>query len=275
MIPPFFPFIVDFLDTYEGYLLDVWGTLHNGSSHYPHVLHHLRDLQKAQKKVLLFTNSPRSARTLEKDLYHFGITPDHYNGILSSGSVGEQWLLDNPHKCYLVGYDYHRDTFPPGTLVPTLEEAQMLAVCYYDKDFWHIIKKALDQGLPMLCLNPDLSAPAAHGGFHPCAGEFGKWYEEQSGKVYFIGKPFPLMYERAFEIFTLLGVTDRTKILGVGDGLHTDILGAQRNNLDTAYVLAGLPSRDLQIRFEEKPERDKLAAHLAPHPLPTYVVGGL
>ena len=51
------------------------------------------------------------------------------------------------------------------------------------------------------------------------------------------GKPYPATYDHAF---ALAGNPPKSAAVGVGDGLHTDVLGAARYGIDCVYVTGGI-----------------------------------
>jgi ribonucleotide monophosphatase NagD (HAD superfamily) len=44
---------------YDGLIVDLWGTVHNGRRHFPGVPEGLAAAQEAGKRVILVTNAPR------------------------------------------------------------------------------------------------------------------------------------------------------------------------------------------------------------------------
>jgi ribonucleotide monophosphatase NagD (HAD superfamily) len=70
-----------------------------------------------------------------------------------------------------------------------------------------------------------------------CAGALADEYERLGGTVHWYGKPYPEVYREAFR---LAGDPDRSAVLAVGDGLHTDMLGAALQGIDAVYVSSGV-----------------------------------
>ena len=78
------------LDDYDGFLLDQWGVLHNGTRVLPGVLPALERLRAADKSVVLLTNSGRRADANRQLLSRLGIPPALYKAVVSSGEAA--WL---------------------------------------------------------------------------------------------------------------------------------------------------------------------------------------
>ena len=65
-------------------------------------------------------------------------------------------------------------------------------------------------------------------------------YEKMGGKVIYFGKPYNNIYQ---EVYSFLNKGEKPKegsILCIGDGLNTDIRGANNENLDSLLVVGGL-----------------------------------
>ena len=70
------------------------------------------------------------------------------------------------------------------------------------------------------------------------------------GAVRFFGKPFPEIYEMALD--RLPGIP-RSRVLCVGDALHTDIGGAQNVGLDCLFVAGGIHQEELRASGPSDP----------------------
>ena len=97
---------------------------------------------------------------------------------------------------------------------------------------------AIQSGALFVATNPDLSFPIERGQA-PGAGAFITAVKLTTGvEPLIIGKPEPRLFNLARERF---GLTVE-QILGVGDRLETDILGAQRAGIATGLLLTGVTS---------------------------------
>jgi HAD superfamily hydrolase (TIGR01459 family) len=93
----------------------------------------------------------------------------------------------------------------------------------------------------MVCANPDLVVIHA-GRQEICAGALALRYEQLGGRVQYFGKPHPPIYR---DCLVLLGISDRRRILAVGDSLRTDIAGANGAGIDGLLVLGGIHQEEL------------------------------
>jgi HAD superfamily hydrolase (TIGR01459 family) len=124
-----------------------------------------------------------------------------------------------------------------------------------------LLKSAKKLQLPMLCLNPDLEVVKISGERFPCAGVIAQNYLKIGGKVTMFGKPHQQIYEHCHK---LLGKINKQKILAIGDGLETDILGARDFGIDCALVTGGI------LRGKTIAEIEEICVALAVRP--SYII---
>src|SRR5215813_1070168 len=78
-------------DRYDGFILDLWGVLHDGVRPYPGVVNALQQLKRRGKRAIVLSNGPRRAASLARRTAEIGITADLYDELHSSGE--ETWHL--------------------------------------------------------------------------------------------------------------------------------------------------------------------------------------
>ena len=79
-----------------------------------------------------------------------------------------------------------------------------------------------------------------------CAGAIARDYEALGGRVIMAGKPHAPIYDLAFkELAALRGDVARERVLCIGDGVVTDVLGANAQKLDCVFVAAGIHGETL------------------------------
>ncbi len=260
--------ISELYDNYDGFILDIWGVIHDGQAVYPGVIECMRSLREAGKEVVFLSNAPRRAGKVKSVLAKFGITEDLYKDVLSSGEVAYQELSKHASgnsKYYYIGPDKDRDLLEGlgFTEVNNPEEAAFAVTTGFDND-----NSTLDEKLPqieialalkmkMFCVNPDLIVVRQNGSKMLCAGVIGEYYRQNGGEVEFIGKPYSKIYEYAFAKFSS-GIK-KLRIVAVGDGFDTDILGAANVGIDSVLCLGGIlsvtgiPVAELVERFGISP----------------------
>ena len=103
----------------------------------------------------------------------------------------------------------------------------------------------LERDLPMICANPDIVVERGDKLIY-CGGALAQKYKQMGGEARYFGKPHAPIYKRALERGAELvsqGL-DKQRVLAVGDGIATDVKGANDNGLDCLFVTAGIHSAE-------------------------------
>jgi ribonucleotide monophosphatase NagD (HAD superfamily) len=80
-----------------------------------------------------------------------------------------------------------------------------------------------------------------------CAGLLATFYENQGGTVRYHGKPFPGVYATC--LAHLDGI-ERARVLAIGDGLKTDIKGANGAGIDSVLITSGVHGEALKLESD-------------------------
>ena len=108
-------------------------------------------------------------------------------------------------------------------------------------DYEPELRAMASRGMTMICANPDI---VIHRGdtLIYCAGALARRYEELGGSVIYAGKPYAPIYERALALAARVrgAPVEKRRVLAIGDGMRTDILGATRAGLDALFVTGGI-----------------------------------
>lgn len=263
-------------DLADAFILDLWGVIHDGVEAYAGARDTLVALRTAGKKTLLLSNAPRRADALVEQLARMGIGRELYDHVLSSGEAVYLELRDRVDPFYA---GLGRNLYHMG---PERDENVFLGLDYASVDLEHAdfilntgpwdmeetvedyvpaMQQALTRHLPMVCANPDLVV-MRQGQPIVCAGALAERYLQMGGRVSMRGKPDPAIYAQALKI---LGVP-ATRVLAVGDALHTDVKGANGAGLAGAvFVTQGIHAMDLGIAPGEVPAQDNLDRLVAEH----------
>jgi HAD superfamily hydrolase (TIGR01459 family) len=245
--------LYDLMDSYDGFIIDQWGVLHNGFEVYDGVLDALQHLKQLKKQVIILSNSSRRAEESIERLKKFGIKPSMYKKFVSAGEVTWQGLNAQKEppfkglgkKCYMIsrpgdevllnGLDVE--------LVSDVEDAQFLLITNFDnkkmktvEELDTVFKKAVAKKLPALCANPDMvTVMGQERGIGP--GAIAKRYHDLGGAAHLVGKPHKTIFRYC------LGMFDNiipSRALVIGDSLQHDIAGGAGADLDTAFVATGI-----------------------------------
>lgn len=281
------PNVQEIAEQYDGFILDLWGVLHDGIHAFPDVPETLKRVKAAGIRTCLLSNAPFKSETVINKMIKMGITRDMYDEIVTSGQATRDALVEftdpffagvTGKKVYIIEpgkYDCILEDLDGVTHVSSIEEADIVIAAGFDnfthtlEDCIETLKKALARNLPMICSNPDLEV--IEGGKHViCAGSFAKWYEEHGGQTCYYGKPHSRVYNAALK---KLAIADKSRILAFGDGMHTDVAGANKAGLDVALVSTGIHVNDLCHKDGSFPNMEKATALIEERgDTPTYII---
>ena len=275
---------------YDALFVDLWGCVHDGVRAYPAAVAALQAYRAQGGAVVLVTNSPRPRSDVERQLGHFGVPRDAWDTIATSGdsaraamfrgAVGERvWFIGQPHEelffepmqvvetpvdIHRVPLDEAEGIVCTGPFDPLAEPSVMRPQFLYAKQ----------KGLKLLCANPDIVVD--RGEIREwCAGALARLYTEMGGESLYFGKPHPPIYDLARRRLASLGRdVENSRILAIGDGVHTDIQGAMGEDIDSIYISGGLALQE--TKTSHQPDPDALSAYLEKEKSsPTFAIGFL
>ena len=247
-----------FPDTYRGFILDLWGVIHDGVKPYPGAVDCLARIKAAGRPAVLLSNAPRRAAAAQAAMRTMGIADHLYTGILTSGEATHMALRDRTDPWFAalgtrmlhLGPARDRNVFEglDLTVVDRPEDADFVLNTGpndlggpTDLPDWEDMLQACHRaGLKMICANPDLEV--IRGGVRViCAGALTQRYEAIGGQARWIGKPDPAIYTPVLAMLA----TSPAETLAVGDSLRTDIAGAAGVGIDACWVLGGIHAEEL------------------------------
>jgi HAD superfamily hydrolase (TIGR01459 family) len=235
---------------YDVLLCDVWGVVHNGRESFPAACEAMRRFRAERGPVILITNAPRPREPVVEQLDGLSVPREAWSQVVTSGDATRALLAARaPGPVFKLGPE--RD-WPLYAGLP-LEEAgldQAAFICCtgpFDderegpEDYRQRFLGAIARGLEFICANPDIVVQRGDRLIY-CAGALAQLYGDLGGRVLTAGKPYPAIYDLALnEAEALLGRSvDRSRVLCVGDGLPTDIRGANAQALDVLFVANGI-----------------------------------
>ncbi|WP_449686966.1 TIGR01459 family HAD-type hydrolase [Aerophototrophica crusticola] len=203
-------------DRYDGFILDLWGVVHDGVAPYPGVPECLAALKARGKKICLLSNAPRRVAAAKAKLDGMGLDAGLYDFLYTSGEASFEALRDPPDawhaalgpRLFHIGPPRDNDVYDslPGRVrVDTPDQADFVVNTGIDDfdetlaDYEPVLQACAARRLPMLCANPDLVVVVGTK-MVICAGELARRYEELGGSVAWHGKPFPSVYRRCFQL---------------------------------------------------------------------------
>lgn len=244
--PRFIDGLGEIASGYDALLCDAWGVIHDGVRLFPGVAEALLEFRRRRGPVLVLTNAPRPSAIIPGQLDRLGLPRAAYDGVVTSGDATRAAIAAlGPGPAFKLGpekddglYDGLDVTFSP-------IEAAGFIICtglFDDQretpaDYEGLLSRAAARGLPMICANPDVVVRWG-GRLVYCAGALAEAYERLGGAVIYGGKPHAPIYDVAVKSLADRAGREvaRSRILAVGDGLKTDIAGANAQGIDALYI---------------------------------------
>jgi HAD superfamily hydrolase (TIGR01459 family) len=235
------------------FILDLWGVVHGGVRPFPGVVATLAAIRAAGKPIVFVSNAPVRAHHVAGQLARMGLGAA-YDALLTSGEVTWRHVTANyagaayygvgPHWARLLHEDLaHRR-------VELMEEAGFMLVVGLDDarpdpaSYGRELETALGLDLPLVCANPDRVIVVQDGTYSWCAGALADAYVALGGRVDWLGKPDPVIFADAARA---VGVDDAARVVVVGDGLPTDVKGANAYGARSVLITSGIHARDLAL----------------------------
>ena len=288
--------LADISDRYDALFVDLWGCVHNGVTAFPEAVQALKDYRARGGIVVLVTNSPKPRKGVSEQLLSFNVPPEAYDTIATSGDSARSAMFRGTvgQKVYFMG-EWKRDEgfFEPLNLLDApvdieivpLTEAEGIVCCgphdpmadpeVNRADFLY----AKQKGMKLLCANPDIVVDRGEVR-EWCAGALAKLYTEMGGESLYFGKPHPPIYDlarrRLSEVTNARNLPDvsDSRILAIGDGIHTDIAGALGEDIDALFITGGLAAKETLT--DRQPDPSALEAYVAKEArFPQFAIGFL
>ena len=246
----------DLVEGVEVVLSDIWGVVHNGLEAFPEACEALHTYRQRGGTVILITNAPRPADSVQRQLRKLGVADETYDAIVSSGDLTRHFVADHPgKKVFWLGPERDNSIYRGlDPVIGPLEQADYI-VCTgpFDdetetpEDYRAMMQQALSRKLPFICANPDIVVERGDRLIY-CAGAIAELYRELGGEVIFYGKPHRPIYERAMAL-----AAERRghpapldRVLAIGDSVRTDLTGALGFGIDCLFVTRGIHSEEFE-----------------------------
>jgi len=246
----------DLVDGVEVVLSDIWGVVHNGLESFPEACAALRSYRDQGGTVILITNAPRPAASVQRQLRKLGVADDTYDAIVSSGDLTRHYVADHPgRKVFWLGPERDNSIYRglDPVLAPLVEADYIVCTGLLDdetesaEDYREMMQKARERKLTLICANPDIVVERGDRLIY-CAGAIAELYRELGGEVIFYGKPHRPIYERAMALALerrghRVGLD---RVLAIGDSVRTDLAGAHGFGIDCLFVTRGIHSGEFE-----------------------------
>ena len=260
---------------YDALLCDVWGVIHNGRDAFPEACAALARYRAERGPVILISNAPRPSAALHGQLAGVGVPREAWTAFVTSGDATRALLSERaPGPVWRLGPERDAPLYEGLGLdfADAIEDAAVICCTGpFDEehetpeDYRGRLALAQARGLDMICANPDLMVQKGDGLVY-CAGALAALYESMGGRSVMAGKPHAPIYRRSLDALAgILGrEPDPRRVLCIGDGVKTDVAGAQTQGLDCLFLWGGVHAADL-VQGAEASAAERAAEFLATH----------
>ena len=243
-------------DQYDVAFVDLWGCMHNGITPFQDSVSAMQSYRKRGGKVVLVTNSPRPWDSVAQQLLDMGMAPC-WDAVATSGDSARAAMFRGfvGSKIWFMGETPRDDDFfnslsiidnPVNIQKVSLDQAEGIVCCGpFDTQAdlevnRHMFLYAKSKGLKLLCANPDIIVDRGDSR-EWCAGALAELYTKMGGTSLYFGKPHPPIYDLARRRYAAITkAISNPRIIAIGDGIRTDILGAQQEDIDSLFITGGL-----------------------------------
>jgi len=295
----------DLVDRYDGFILDQFGVMHNGTHGLEGAPECVKELHSKGKKLIILSNSSSSTKACLAKLPKLGFDPTHLAGAVTSGEEASHYIAKHyQHKKALwITWKTPKSPSPLDFLsqcgnvdiTDTVEDADFILVHGAEVlrgpgddgtaqetslgsfpttgDMKDVIDPLLQQcqerNIPMVCANPDFIMVKPDGSKGHMPGKISRRYEELGGTCVSFGKPHVPHFEACVRELNL----PKDKVVHVGDSLHHDVAGANGTGIASAFVVGGVHREELGCELGTVPTKDALETLFSKYQeVPTHVV---
>jgi len=162
----------DLVDGVDVVLSDIWGVVHNGLESFPEACAALHTFRQQGGTVILITNAPRPADSVQRQLRKLGVADETYDAIVSSGDLNAAFRgRSSRAEDFWIGPErdssIHRGL--DATMVPLEQADYIICTGLFDdeiesaEDYREMLVKALARKLVLVCANRTSWSSAATG----------------------------------------------------------------------------------------------------------------
>jgi 4-nitrophenyl phosphatase len=242
------------LKKYQGYLIDLDGTVYRGTEVIQEAADFVKKLNEFHLPYLFVTNnSSRTPEQVAEKLSDFGIETEEKQVFTTSQATANYiYEQKNDASVYVIGEEGILTAIKEKGLSFGDEKADFVVIgidhaISYEK--FAVACLAIRNGATFVSTNADIAIPTERG-LMPGNGSLTSvlTVSTQTEPI-FIGKPESIIMEQALKV---LG-TKKEDTLMVGDYYDTDIMAGMNAGIDTLLVHTGVTTKEMLVGYEKKP----------------------
>ncbi|PPR45257.1 MAG: hypothetical protein CFH18_00861, partial [Alphaproteobacteria bacterium MarineAlpha5_Bin8] len=162
------------IDSYDLYILDQWGVMHDGKQGYTNAQKFVNELFKMNKKIIIISNSSKRKKETVTRLPKLGFNPACFDEVMTSGEMIWQSLKKKNYNitkrlkknCFHIHDNSNKEgaKFVSGldgyNFVNKIEDADFILGCtpinsFNTIDYLPLLIEAKNRKMPFVCANPD------------------------------------------------------------------------------------------------------------------------
>ncbi|WP_110928601.1 TIGR01457 family HAD-type hydrolase [Bacillus massiliglaciei] len=242
------------MKSYQGYLIDLDGTMYRGTEEIAEAANFIEQLRKREIPYLFVTNnSSRTPAQVASKLRDFRI-PTTEEQVFTTSMATANFIAERKADAavYAIGEEGILEALKEKGLTLTEEKPEFVVVgidrgITYEK--LAIACLGVRNGAKFISTNGDIAIPTERG-LLPGNGALTSVITVSTQvEPIFIGKPEAIIVEQALKV---LGVP-KDQVLMVGDNYDTDILAGINAGIDTLLVHTGVTSREHLKGYDIQP----------------------
>ena len=244
------------MKSYKAYLIDLDGTLYNGTQAIDTAVYFVKHLLKEQIPFKFVTNNAtRTPAQLCEWIYRsFGLKIS-INHIYTSTMALVDYIQKENQGCsvYVIGEAALKSQIEASGFLLTDNDTAQLVIQGLDRQVtYHDLSigvRSILNGASFLVTNEDRLIPFENG-FNPSSGAITSFIQFATAqKPIVFGKPNAPIIEGALKSLNLMA----NDVLMIGDNYETDILAGINNGVDTLLVLTGVTKAEQIDSLNPKP----------------------
>lgn len=239
---------------YDAILCDVWGVIHNGRAAFEAAGRALSAWRATGRPVVLISNAPRPSPVIPGQLRRLGVPDTAWDRIVTSGDATIAEIRRRGPRPYKIGPSKDEGLYDGLDVTFADAETADYVICTGLRDdlseppesYRDELRGLAARGLAFVCANPDRVVQFGDR-LIPCAGALADIYEALGGPVVMAGKPYAPIYDLSLAAAEAVAGRPlaRERVLCIGDGLPTDVAGANAQGLDCLFIAGGIHAAEL------------------------------
>lgn len=242
------------MKTYEGYLIDLDGTMYRGTERIEAAVRFIKRLREKKIPYLFVTNnSSRTPAQVAKKLMDFDIyATEELVFTTSQATANFIYEQQQDASIYVIGEEGIRTALQNKGFRFANEDAEFVVVgidraINYEKLV--VACLAVRKGATFISTNADIAIPTERG-LLPGNGSLTSVIRTSTQiEPIFIGKPEPIIMNQALSVIG----TAKEHTLMIGDYYDTDIMAGINSGLDTLLVHTGVTTKELLRNYSIQP----------------------